>query len=144
VVVIGTNLKTGSADPVVKVGAVVTVVVASSPTEVTFTVPLLAVTGKVSITTADGNATAATRLTVIPRGTVGREALLSFDGLLEALRGEQGWGEGGSPASLAATHEAPRGMSHHPVARVAPCASRGEATVPARSLLRLLTSPTVA
>jgi len=76
VVVIGTNLKTGSADPVVKVGAVVTVVVASSPTEVTFTVPLLAVTGKVSITTADGNATAATRLTVRPRGTVGREALL--------------------------------------------------------------------
>ena len=79
-VVSGTNLKTGSADPVVKVGAVVTVVVASSPTEVTFTVPLLAVTGKVSITTADGNATAATRLTVIPRGTVGREALLSLTG----------------------------------------------------------------
>jgi IPT/TIG domain len=144
VVVIGTNLKTGSADPVVKVGAVVTVVVASSPTEVTFTVPLLAVTGKVSITTADGNATAATRLTVIPRGTVGREALLSLTGYWRLSAASRAGEKGGSPASLAATHEAPRGMSHHPVARVAPCASRGEATVPARSLLRLLTSLTVA
>ena len=43
-----------------KVGTVVTVVVASSPTEVTLTVPLLAVTGKVSITTANGDATPAT------------------------------------------------------------------------------------
>ena len=66
VVVSGTNLKTGIADPVVKVGAVVAVVVASSPTEVTFTVPALAIAGKITITTADGTATSATELTVLP------------------------------------------------------------------------------
>jgi hypothetical protein len=66
VVVSGTNLKTGSADPVVKVGTVPAAVVASSPTEVTFTVPLLAITAKISITTADGTATAATSVTVTP------------------------------------------------------------------------------
>ncbi len=42
------------------------VVVASSPTEVTLTVPLLAVTGKISITTANGGATPATSLTAMP------------------------------------------------------------------------------
>jgi hypothetical protein len=66
VVVSGTNLKTGGVDPVVKVGTVAAVVVASSPTEVTFTVPALAVTGKITITTADGTATTATALTVLP------------------------------------------------------------------------------
>jgi hypothetical protein len=66
VVVSGTNLKTGSGDPLVKVGTVTAVVVASSPTEVTFTVPLLTVTAKISITTADGAVTTATSLTVMP------------------------------------------------------------------------------
>jgi hypothetical protein len=33
---------------------------------VTFTVPALAVTGKITITTADGTATTATALTVMP------------------------------------------------------------------------------
>ena len=66
VVVNGTNLQTGGVDPVVKVGTVAAVVVASSPTEVTFTVPALAVTGKITITTADGTATTATALTVLP------------------------------------------------------------------------------
>ena len=66
VVVSGTNLKTGIADPVVKVGSVGAVVVASSPTEVTFTVPALAIAGTITITTADGTATSATALTVLP------------------------------------------------------------------------------
>jgi hypothetical protein len=65
VIVSGTNLKTGPGHPVVKVGTVVADVVASSTTQVTFTVPLLAVTGTITITTADGTATSAT-LTVIP------------------------------------------------------------------------------
>jgi hypothetical protein len=50
----------------VKVGTVVAVVVASSPTEVTLTVPLLAVAGKITITTASGTATPATSLTAMP------------------------------------------------------------------------------
>jgi hypothetical protein len=66
VVVSGTNLKTGVTDPVVKVGSLAAVVVASSPTEVTFTVPALAVTGTISITTADGTAVSATPLIVTP------------------------------------------------------------------------------
>jgi hypothetical protein len=66
VVVSGTNLKTGATHPVVKVGTVAAVVVASSPTEVTFTVPALAVTGTISITTADGTAFSVTSLTVTP------------------------------------------------------------------------------
>ena len=66
VVVNGTNLKTGGATPVVKVGTVVAVVVDSSPTELTFTVPALAVTGNITITTADGTATSPTALTVMP------------------------------------------------------------------------------
>jgi hypothetical protein len=66
VVVSGTNLKTGATDPVVKVGSLGAVVVASSPTEVTFTVPALAVTGTISITTADGTAVSATPLLVTP------------------------------------------------------------------------------
>jgi hypothetical protein len=39
VVVSGTNLTAGRGDPVVKVGTLQAVAVASSPTEVTFTVP---------------------------------------------------------------------------------------------------------
>ena len=118
-----------------------TVVVASSPTEVTFTVPLLAVTGKVSYDRGRQRDCCHQAHGDTSRTAVGREALL-VDGLLEALRGEQGWGEGGSPR-LAATHEAPRGMSHHPVASGAVCLSR-RGDCPRRSLLRLLTSPTVA
>ena len=75
--------------------------VASSPTEVPLTVPLLAVTGKVSFTTADGNATAATRLTVIPRGTVGCEALLSLTGYWRLSAASRAGEKGGSAASLA-------------------------------------------
>jgi hypothetical protein len=70
VVVSGTNLKTGGAHPVVKVGTVVAAVVDSSPTEVSFTVPPLAVTGKITITTVDGTATSPTALIVMP-GSVG-------------------------------------------------------------------------
>jgi hypothetical protein len=66
VVVTGTNLKSGSSDPVVKVGTVTAAFVASTPTSVTFTVPPLAVTGKISITTAGGTATTATSLIVMP------------------------------------------------------------------------------
>jgi hypothetical protein len=66
VVVSGNNLKTGASHPVVKVGTVAATVVASSPTEVTFTVPALAITGMISITTADGTAVSATSLTVTP------------------------------------------------------------------------------
>jgi hypothetical protein len=51
---------------VVKVGAIAAAVVASSPTEVSFTVPLLAVSATVSITTADGTATSVATLTVTP------------------------------------------------------------------------------
>jgi hypothetical protein len=66
VVVNGSNLKTGGSDPVVKIGTVAATVVASSPSQVSFTVPLLAVTGPISITTADGTATSASALTVTP------------------------------------------------------------------------------
>ena len=45
-------------------------VVSSSPTEVTFTVPALAVTAKITITTADGTATSTPTLIVLP-GSVG-------------------------------------------------------------------------
>ena len=66
VTVSGTNLKTGSGDPIVKVGTVLVAVVSSSPTEVQFTIPPLAVTGTISITTADGTAVSATALVVTP------------------------------------------------------------------------------
>jgi hypothetical protein len=70
VVISGTNLKTGSSHPIVKIGAVAATVVDSSPTQVTFTVPPLAVTGNVTITTADGTATSPTSMTVMP-GSIG-------------------------------------------------------------------------
>ena len=60
----------GGATPVVKVGTVAAMVVDSSPTEVTFTVPALAVTAKIAITTADGTATSAPTLIVMP-GSIG-------------------------------------------------------------------------
>jgi hypothetical protein len=66
VVLTGANLKTGTNDPIVKVGTIAAVVVASSPTEVTFTVPPLAIPGKITLITADGTASSATTLTVIP------------------------------------------------------------------------------
>jgi hypothetical protein len=66
VVVNGSNLKTGGSDPVVKIGTVAATVTASSPSQVSFTVPLLAVTATISITTADGTATSASALTVTP------------------------------------------------------------------------------
>jgi hypothetical protein len=66
VVVSGTNLAAGGVDPVVKVGAVQAVVVAASPTEVTFTVPILAVTAKITLTNPGGVATSGPSLTVTP------------------------------------------------------------------------------
>ena len=66
VVVSGTNLKTGVADPVVKVGTVAAVVVASSPTEVTFTVPALAVTGTITHHDRGRHRDERTALTVLP------------------------------------------------------------------------------
>jgi hypothetical protein len=66
VVVSGTNLTAGGVDPVVKVGAVQAVVVAASPTEVTFTVPILAVTAKITVTNPGGVATSGPSLTVTP------------------------------------------------------------------------------
>ena len=64
VTVNGSNLRAGP-PPVVKVGAIVVSVNASSLTQLQFTVPLLAVTGKISVTTADGTAMSDTALTVI-------------------------------------------------------------------------------
>jgi hypothetical protein len=66
VTVIGTNLKIGSTPPTVKVGAIAAQIGASSSTQVTFTIPPGAVTGKITITTADGTATSAANLTVTP------------------------------------------------------------------------------
>lgn len=66
VVVTGTNLKIGGTDPVVKVGTFAATIVASSPTEVTFTIPPSAVTARISVATADGVATSATTLAVTP------------------------------------------------------------------------------
>jgi hypothetical protein len=66
VVVTGSNLKVGGADPVVKVGTFAATVLASSPTEVSFTIPSSAVTARISVATADGVATSATTLAVTP------------------------------------------------------------------------------
>jgi hypothetical protein len=66
IVVTGTNLKTGAGHPVVKVGTVVAVVDDSSLAAVTFTIPPGAVTGRISLTTADGTAVSATSLVVTP------------------------------------------------------------------------------
>lgn len=66
VVVSGNNLRAGPGNPVVKIGAVtVASLNASSVTEVRFTVPLGAVTAKISVTTLDGTATATSELIVI-------------------------------------------------------------------------------
>jgi hypothetical protein len=54
----------GADAPVVKVGAIAAPVVASTPAEVTVTVPVKALTGKISLTTVDGTATSGTTLTV--------------------------------------------------------------------------------
>ena len=64
VIVTGTSLKLLGDDPIVKVGAVAATVTSSTRTEVRFTIPVDAVTGKISVTTADGTATSATSLTV--------------------------------------------------------------------------------
>jgi hypothetical protein len=66
VIVTGTSLTVGADIPVVKVGAIAAPVVASSPTEVTFTVPVGARTARISVTTADGTASSATPLVVTP------------------------------------------------------------------------------
>ena len=64
VVVTGSNLTVGANHPIVKVGAFPATVVASSATEVTFTIPGPAGTAKVNLATSDGAATSATALTV--------------------------------------------------------------------------------
>jgi len=69
VTVNGTNLKIGATTPTVKIGAFVIPggsITSSSQTQVQFTVPLGAVTGKITITTADGTTTSATTFTVTP------------------------------------------------------------------------------
>ena len=60
VVVSGTNLKTGSTDPVVKVGTT------TARWSHRLRLPLLAVTAKISITTADGTVTSVAVVTVTP------------------------------------------------------------------------------
>jgi hypothetical protein len=66
IVVSGHNLKTGSNNPLVKVGTMAAIVVSSSSTDVTFTIPVGAVTAKIGVTTADGTAVSATALIVTP------------------------------------------------------------------------------
>jgi hypothetical protein len=67
VTVDGFNLKVGATTPTVKVGTlVIGSVSVSTVTQVGFTVPVGALSGKITITTADGTATSATSLTVTP------------------------------------------------------------------------------
>jgi hypothetical protein len=69
VTVDGFNLKVGSATPTVKVGTLVIppgLISVSTQTQIGFTVPVGALSGKITITTADGMATSATSLTVTP------------------------------------------------------------------------------
>jgi len=66
VVVTGTNLKTGVGHPVAKVGTIVAVVDDSSLTSVTFTIPPAALTGRISLVTADGTAVSVVPLVVTP------------------------------------------------------------------------------
>jgi hypothetical protein len=68
VTVDGFNLKVGSTTPTVKVGTLVIppASIVSSLTQVSFPVPVGALSGKITITTADGTATSATPLTVTP------------------------------------------------------------------------------
>jgi hypothetical protein len=68
VTVDGLNLKVGATTPTVKVGTFVVPpgsIQSSSATQLAFTVPLGAVTGKISIMTADGTATSPANLDVI-------------------------------------------------------------------------------
>ena len=73
ITVSGFNLKVGATTPGVKIGAFVVPLasITSSATQLTFPVPLGAVTGKIMVTTADGSATSAATLTVVqpPRAT---------------------------------------------------------------------------
>jgi hypothetical protein len=62
----GTNLKIGATNPVVKIGAKVVTTFTATDLQVVLTIPAGAVTGKITITTADGTATSATNLTVTP------------------------------------------------------------------------------
>jgi hypothetical protein len=69
VTVDGFNLKVGSTTPTVRVGTRVIppgLISISTLTQVGFTVPVGALSGKITITTADGAATSATPLTVTP------------------------------------------------------------------------------
>jgi hypothetical protein len=67
VVVSGTNLRAATGEPTVKVGTFKippASIVKSTLTELDFTVPVGAKTGKISVTTVDGTAVSATNLTV--------------------------------------------------------------------------------
>jgi hypothetical protein len=59
-------LKIGATNPVVKIGAKVVTTFTATDLQVVLTIPAGAVTGKITITTADGTATSATNLTVTP------------------------------------------------------------------------------
>ena len=73
VTVSGFNLKVGATTPAVKIGAFVVppASITSSRTQLLFTVPLGAVTGKIMVTTVDGTAASARNLVVVqpPRAT---------------------------------------------------------------------------
>jgi hypothetical protein len=70
VTITGVNLKVGTTDPTVRIGAVVVPVTASTDTSVTITVPLTAVTGKISVTTADGTGISTDSFVVIKPPTI--------------------------------------------------------------------------
>src|SRR4029077_12078466 len=86
ITVSGFNLKAGVTTPGVKIGTFVVppASITSSATQLTFPVPLGAVTGKIMVTTADGSATSAATLTVVqpPRATSFAPAAAVVDTLI--------------------------------------------------------------
>jgi hypothetical protein len=86
ITVSGFNLKAGVTTPGVKIGTFVVppASITSSATQLTFRVPLGAVTGKITVTTADGSATSAATLTVVqpPRATSFAPAAAMVDTLI--------------------------------------------------------------
>jgi hypothetical protein len=70
VTITGTNLKIGNTNPTVKFGAVTATVISSADTEVVAAIPSTALTGKITVATADGTAISAINFTVIKRPTI--------------------------------------------------------------------------